>query len=63
MFAVTNNNKIVTEEPINFINIPSKKECIKLTTNSGRTIECSIDHPILSSNEKDYNDCLKFDWH
>ena len=58
-----NNNKIVTEEPINFINIPSKKECIKLTTNSGRTIECSIDHPILSSNEKDYNDCLKFDWH
>ncbi len=56
-------NKTVTEEPIKFINIPSKKECIKLITNSGRTIECSIDHPILSSNEKDYNDCLKFDWH
>lgn len=51
-----------SEEPITFINLPSKKECVKITTNSGRTIECSIDHPILSSNSKDYNDCLKFDW-
>lgn len=55
--------RYLTEEPINFINIPTEKECVKITTNSGRTIECSIDHPIYSSNSKDCNDCLKFDWH
>lgn len=57
------NNKILTEEPVKFINVPTRKECVKLVTNSGRTIECSIDHPIYSSNCKDYNDCLKFGWH
>ena len=56
------NKKSLTEEPVSFINIPTEKECVRITTNSGRTIECSIDHPIYSSNSKDYNDCLKFDW-
>lgn len=36
------------ENIINY-NPPNKKECVKLTTNSGRTIECSLDHPILWS--------------
>lgn len=55
-------NKNVTEEPIQFINTPTKKECVLITTNSGRTIECSVDHPILSSMKTDYNGCLIFDW-
>ena len=55
-------NKQITEESITHINKPTIKECVKLTTNTGRTIECSVDHPILGSNEKDSNDCLQFKW-
>ena len=55
-------NKSISEEPIIHINKPTVKECVKLTTNTGRTIECSVDHPIFSSSKKDYNDCLQFDW-
>ena len=62
LIGYDNKNRTLTEEPVKFINIPTEKQCVKLTTNSGRTIECSIDHPIYSSNNKDYNDCLKFDW-
>ena len=63
LIGYNNKNRTLTEEPVTFINIPTEKQCVKLTTNSGRTIECSTDHPIYSSNNKDYNDCLKFDWH
>lgn len=63
LIGYDNKNRTLTEEPVTFINIPTEKQCVKLTTNSGRTIECSTDHPIYSSNNKDYNDCLKFDWH
>lgn len=55
--------KKISEEPVEFINTPTGKECVKITTNTGRTIECSVDHPIYSSSEKDCNDCLKFEWH
>ena len=55
-------NKCITEEPVMHINKPTVKECIKLITNTGRAIECSIDHPILGSNKKDSNDCLQFEW-
>ena len=55
-------NKCVTEEPVTHINKPTVKECVKLITNTGRAIECSIDHPILASNKKDSNDCLQFEW-
>ena len=34
---------------ISNINPPSKKECLKITTNTGRYIKCSIDHPLLWS--------------
>ena len=34
---------------ISNINPPSEKQCLKITTNSGRSIMCSIDHPLLWS--------------
>ena len=34
---------------ISNINPPSEKSCLRITTNSGRSIECSIDHPLLWS--------------
>lgn len=43
----------VSKENITYWQPPAKKQCIKITTNSGRSIECSKDHPILWS-KKDY---------
>ena len=34
---------------ISNLNPPANKPCLRITTNSGRTIECSIDHPLLWS--------------
>lgn len=34
------------KEPITWWQPPSEKECLVFTTNSGRTLECSLDHPI-----------------
>lgn len=34
---------------ISHMNPPAKKECLRITTNSGRSIECSKDHPLLWS--------------
>ena len=34
---------------ISNINPPSEKQCLKITTNSGRSIMCSVDHPLLWS--------------
>jgi len=45
------NNVGVSEENITYWQPPAKKECIKVTTNTGRSIECSIDHPILWSKQ------------
>lgn len=42
-----NNNNILSKEPITYWQPPSKKQCLKITTNKGREIECSYDHPIL----------------
>ena len=36
-------------QDIKHLNPPSKKECVQITTNSGRTIRCSKDHPMLWS--------------
>lgn len=52
-----------TEESITYLNVPTLKECVKITTNSGRTLECSIDHPIYSSTKSDYNERLIWQWH
>lgn len=34
---------------ISNINPPAKKQCLRITTNTGRTLECSTDHPLLWS--------------
>ena len=34
---------------ISNLNPPASKPCLRITTNSGRTIECSTDHPLLWS--------------
>lgn len=36
-------------QEIENINPPSKKECVRITTASGRILECSKDHPLLWS--------------
>jgi intein/homing endonuclease len=36
-------------ENVNWLQPPSKKECLKITTTSGRELLCSTDHPILYS--------------
>jgi len=40
-------NTGVSEEPIIWMQPPAEKPCVRLTTNTGRHIECSTDHPIL----------------
>lgn len=39
----------VSDENITWFQEPSEKECVKITTNTGRSIECSWDHPILTA--------------
>ncbi len=57
---------IVKQEPvvsnIEHINVPSYKECVRITTNSFRTLECSIDHPIYSSNHYNSSEIRVWDW-
>ena len=43
------NNQTISKEPITYWQPPTKKECLRITTNTGRFIECSTDHPILWS--------------
>lgn len=42
-------NKEISFENIPWIQSPSKKECVRITTHTGKVLECSIDHPILFS--------------
>ena len=37
------------QQHISNINPPAQKPCVRITTNTGRTLECSTDHPILWS--------------
>ena len=39
----------VSKEGISWMQPPTKKECYKITTNTGRQLECSLDHPILTA--------------
>lgn len=41
------NNKKVSKEEITYWQPPHEKHCYRITTNKGRTLECSDDHPIL----------------
>jgi intein/homing endonuclease len=45
----------ISKENITWLQPSSKKECIKITTNTRRVIECSTDHPILTANYKGTN--------
>lgn len=45
------NTNEVSKENISYWQPPTKKHCIRITTNTGRFIECSVDHPILWSNQ------------
>jgi len=44
-------DNIISQEPITYWQPPTNKECVKITTNTGRSIECSLDHPILWSHK------------
>lgn len=48
-------NKVVSKENISYWQESYKKPCYRITTNTGRFLECSDDHPILyrSRNEKE----------
>ena len=37
------------QQKISHVNPPAKKPCVRITTNTGRTLECSTDHPVLWS--------------
>lgn len=41
------NNKEISKEDISYWQSPHEKKCYRITTNLGRTLECSNDHPIL----------------
>lgn len=38
-----------TREHISHFNPPAQKPCVRITTNTGRILECSTDHPVLWS--------------
>lgn len=38
-----------TQQHIENMNPPAKKPCLRITTNTGRILECSTDHPLLWS--------------
>lgn len=44
------NNQTASKEEITYLKPPAKKPCYKITTNTGRILECSEDHPIIWSN-------------
>ena len=41
----------LSKEPIIWMKPPAEKECVQITTMSGRELKCSIDHPILWSHK------------
>ncbi len=42
---------VISKEPITYWQPPTSKECVRIETNTGRHIECSLDHPILTSHQ------------
>jgi hypothetical protein len=42
---------IISQENITYWQPPTNKECLRIETNTGRFIECSLDHPILYSHK------------
>lgn len=48
-------SKGVIEENISWLKPPAQKECVRITTDKGESIECSTDHPLLWSKRKYFN--------
>lgn len=46
------NGETVSKETISWMREPIKKECYRITTVGGNSIECSYDHPFLSYTDK-----------
>lgn len=46
------NGKGFSKETISYFQEPIDKECYRITTHTGRTLECSYDHPILFRERK-----------
>lgn len=44
------NGTTVSQEPIIWMQPIARKECVEITLETGITLRCSVDHPILSSN-------------
>lgn len=44
------NNSV--KQRINYFNPPQKKECVRIYTDNGNVIECSSDHPFLTTKRK-----------
>lgn len=42
----------VSKEEITYWQPPSEKQCFRITTNTGRFLECSFDHPLFRRNRK-----------
>ena len=42
-------------ENISWLQPNTKKECVRITTEGGKYIECSIDHPLIALNTDNYN--------
>ena len=45
-------SKGTIQEKISWLQPPAKKECVRITTEKGNTIECSVDHPLLWTKAK-----------
>jgi intein/homing endonuclease len=48
------NGKSICKENISYWQEPYEKPCLRITLNSGRKLECSIDHPLLWSRGKNF---------
>lgn len=52
-------NQKVSTETVTYWQPYTEKECVKITTEKGRVLECSIDHPILYSKVNNFRTSKK----
>lgn len=53
---------VLSNEPITWMQPPSEKHCYRITTNTGRFLECSDDHPILVRDSYQYSKRNRINW-
>lgn len=56
-----NSQESVANE-ISYINMPTEKDCVSISTKQYRELECSTDHPIYASNHYDCNERRVWEW-